>query len=70
MKVSYKPLWDTLKSKKMKKKHLMEQANITANCLANMSKGEFISLRNLAKICLALKCTPNDVMFFQNEETK
>jgi len=29
-----------------------------------MGKNEYISMRNLEKICKALNCTPNDVMEF------
>lgn len=67
MQISYQPLWKLLENKAMKKKDLMSMADISANCIANMSKGEFISLRNIGKICNSLKCTPNDVFSFDDK---
>lgn len=68
MQISYQPLWDLLEYKGMKKKDLMEIADMSANCIANMGKGEFISLRNIAKICVSLDCTPNDIMNIEKGE--
>jgi hypothetical protein len=66
MQISYQPLWNLLETKKMKKKDLMEIADMSANCIAKMSKGEYISLRNIAKICMSLNCTPSEVFFFDD----
>lgn len=49
----------------MKKKDLLEKTNLTTNCIANMGKNEYISLKNIEKICIALSCTPNDVIKFK-----
>lgn len=65
MNISYEPLWNLLKSRNMKKKDLLEKANLTTNCIANMGKNEYISLKNIEKICIALSCTPNDVIKFK-----
>lgn len=67
MSVSYKPLWLLLVIKEMKKTDLISIAGLTSNTLANMGKDEYISLRNLEKICRALKCTPNDVIEFKED---
>lgn len=64
MQISYSPLWEILKKRNMKKKDLIEKAQISANCVAKMGKNESISLRNLYKICVALSCTLNDVVEF------
>ena len=68
MQISYQPLWNLLEYKGMKKNDLMEIAYMSANCIANMGKGEFISLRNIAKICVSLDCTPNDIMNIEKGE--
>lgn len=68
MQISYQPLWNLLETKKMKKKDLMEIADMSANCIANMGKGEFISLRNIGKICFSLNCTPNEVIEFRQDK--
>lgn len=69
MNISYEPLWNLLKSRNMKKKDLLEKANLTTNCIANMGKNEYVSLRNIEKICIALCCKPNDVIDFLKENT-
>lgn len=67
MNVSYQPLWNILKDKKMKKKELIELASISENCVANMGSNKYISMKNISRICKALSCTPNDVFTFNNE---
>ena len=47
MKISYKPLWKTLIDKNMSKKDLRLQAHLTTNHIANMGKGEHISMQTL-----------------------
>lgn len=64
MKVSYQPLWNILKNKKMKKKDLIKIANLSENCVANMGNNKYVSMTNIGRICVALKCTPNDIFQF------
>ncbi len=64
MSISYKPLWLMLVNRNMKKTDLISLVGLTSNTVANMGKGEYISLRNLEKICRTLECTPNDVIEF------
>lgn len=64
MNVSYQPLWKILEDKKMKKKDLIEIANISENCVANMGNNKYVSMANISRICEALECTPNDVFQF------
>lgn len=65
MSISYEPLWNLLKSRNMKKKDLLEKANLTTNCIANMGKNEYISLKNIEKICDALECNIEQVISFK-----
>lgn len=67
MNISYEPLWKLLKSRNMNKKDLLEKANLTTNRIANMAKNEYISLRNIEKICLALDCKVEDVVEIYKE---
>lgn len=62
MNISYEPLWNLLKSRNMKKKDLLEKANLTTNCIANMGKNEYISLKNISKICESLNCKIEEVI--------
>ena len=62
MKISYKPLWKTLIDKNLTKKDLRLQAHLTTNHIANMGKGEHISMQALIKICETLNCDIADVI--------
>ena len=70
MNVSYQPLWNILENKKMKKKDLIEMANISENCVANMGNNKYVSMVNIGRICKALECTPNDVFRFCVKEDR
>ena len=62
MKISYKPLWKTLIDRDMSKRQLRLQAHLTTNHIANMGKGEHISMATLVKICETLNCDITDVI--------
>ena len=68
MKISYKPLWKTLIDKNMSKKDLRLQAHLTTNHIANMGKGEHISMPTLIKICETLDCGIMDVIELASDE--
>lgn len=67
MTVSYDRLWKLLIDKKMKKVDLMKKAQISSNALAHLGKNESVSIIVIGKICLALGCTPNEILEFYNE---
>ena len=54
--VSYTPLFTTLTKKGMTKTELRKNIGFGTNALAKMSKGEYISLETIDKICLYLNC--------------
>lgn len=68
MKVSYDKLWKKLIDKKMKKYQLREQAHISSNSVAKLSKDEFVSMEILMKICKTLECNIGDVCEFVKDE--
>ena len=41
-------------------------ARLTTNVMAQMGKDKPITMKNIEKICKALKCTPNDIFSFEN----
>lgn len=63
--LNYKPLWIQLSKKGLKKTEVIVIAQITTNVMAQMGKNKPITFKNLAKICNALECTPNDVFSFK-----
>lgn len=68
MKISYKPLWKTLIDRDMSKRQLRLQAHLTTNHIANMGKGEHISMATLVKICETLNCEITDVIALVSDE--
>ena len=68
MHISYQPLWNTLKERGMRKEDLRLAAGLTTNMIANMGKGEHISMKPLLRICGALNCDISDVIALEQEE--
>lgn len=68
MAVSYKKLWKLLIDKGLKKKDLMEKADISKYTLVRLNRGDNISTETVAKICNALDCGFDDIMEIIKEE--
>ena len=62
MSVSYKKLWKLLIDKDMKKKDLCVKAGISSSSVTKMGKGGHVTTDVLAKICMALECTMDDII--------
>ena len=68
MDVDYSKLWEKVKEKGIKNKtDLIPMAGISTNILAKLSKGEFISMDSLQKICNALQCDVGDVCVINSD---
>lgn len=70
MSVSYRPLWIELAKRDLRKIDFQEISGVSSNLLANMGKNEYISMKNLEKICKVLDITPNQVIEFNFEESE
>ncbi|WP_326975386.1 helix-turn-helix domain-containing protein [Caproicibacter sp. BJN0012] len=68
MKASYKKLWKLLIDKDMKKKDLMEQADISSFSIHKLNRGENVTTDVLGKICKALNCTLDDICEFKDTD--
>ena len=62
MAVSYNKLWKLLIDKKMNKTQLCEKAKISTNAMAKLGKNEDVRVEVLAKICVELRCTMDEIM--------
>lgn len=62
MKYNYNGLWKLLIDKNLKKKDLMEKANIASSTMAKMGKGLPVKLEVLARICKELNCNVGDIL--------
>jgi len=60
--ISYKRLWVTLAEREMKRMELLEKAKFSRATLAKLGKNEYVALKVLEDICLALDCGIGDVM--------
>ncbi len=49
---------------------LIPLAGISTNILAKLSKGEFISMDSLKKICITLNCDVGDICVMNGVEEK
>ena len=67
MVLDYSPLWATMQKKGISQYALL-QAGIDNKTLDSLKKGKNITLLTLEKLCLALDCTPNDVVIFKSEK--
>lgn len=62
MAISYKRLWKLLIDKDMKKSDLLAAAGISRYTINKLNRGDNVTTEVLAKICLALGCTMDDIM--------
>jgi DNA-binding Xre family transcriptional regulator len=62
MQVDYSKLWARFKELGHKNKtDLIEMAGISTNILAKLTKGDFISMDSMQKICKSLECDVGDI---------
>ena len=69
MQVDYSKLWVRYKELGHKNKtDLIEMAGISTNILAKLTKGEFISMDSIQRICKALNCDVGDICVINKVE--
>lgn len=69
MTFSYKPLWKVLIDKGMTKEDLRLAIKLSPSTMAKMSKGEYVSLEVLHRICELFNCQPDDLLeYVPNKE--
>ena len=69
MQVDYTKLWARYKEMGYKNKtDLIEMAGISTNILAKLTKGEFISMDSIQRICKALNCDVGDICVINKVE--
>lgn len=62
MAICYKRLWKLLIDRDLKKKDLVEMADISWSTVTKMGRDENVSSEILVKICSALRCEFDDIM--------
>ena len=64
MKVSYKKLWKLLIDRDLKKKDLERMAGVSHYVMNKLTHGNNVTTAVLGRICIALGCSPDDIMEF------
>ena len=67
MKLSYNKLWHLIIDRKMKKKDLLELAQLTPHTMLCLRHNQSIQIETLAKICIALDCKLDDLVDYSLE---
>lgn len=62
MKINYNGLWKVLIDQNMNKKKLMDKVGLSPATVAKMSKGEFVSMQVLYRICKGLNVDFKDII--------
>lgn len=62
MKINYNGLWKVLIDQNMNKKDLMEKVGLSPATIAKMTKGEFVSMQVLYRICKNLDVDFKDII--------
>ena len=67
--VDYRKLWKLMIDKNIKRKtDLIELSGISTNVLSKLTKGDYISMESLQKICKALDCDVGDIFSLNDTE--
>lgn len=70
MAVSYKRLLHLMIEKDVSSAELMREANISANIISKIKNGQYMALDKVESICVAMDCTPNDILEFVPSNTE
>ena len=65
--ISYRPLWKTMKERSITTYTLIYKLGFSAYTITNLRRNKSITVNTLEKLCVALNCTPNDVLEFVEE---
>lgn len=55
-------IYGMLIDRKMMKKELCELADVSPSTISKMGRGEIVSMEVIARICLKLNCTVDDIL--------
>ena len=68
MAVCYNKLFHMMIDKRMTNSQLMAKAGFSANIITRLKKNEYISLESIEKLCIAMECSVDDILEFQEKE--
>ena len=62
MTFEYKPLFKTMIDKDVTREDLKKELQLSSATMAKLTKGEYVSMAVLAKLCIYLACQIEDVI--------
>lgn len=65
--ISYKPLWETMKIRKITTYTLINKYNINPRTINNLKHNKSITIYTMEQLCKILNCTPNDIVEFKED---
>jgi DNA-binding Xre family transcriptional regulator len=65
---SFNPLWKLLIDKGMTREELRSNLGLSPSTMAKMSKGEYVSLEVLHRMCSYFNCQPGDLFEYVQDE--
>lgn len=68
MRVSYKKLWEQMRSNKMRKKDLAEAAELSPYTMTKLNQDKPVSMDVMMKFCKIFHCDIGDVMEIIEED--
>lgn len=68
MAVCYDRLFHMMIDKRMTNSQLIAKAGFSANIITRLKKNEYISLESIEKLCIAMECSVDDILEFQEKE--
>ena len=66
--ISYAPLWETMKKRKISTYFLIEKKKFIPDTITSLKRNASITMYTLERLCEILDCTPNDVVQFLPEK--
>ncbi len=66
--ISYKPFYETLKSKGLTEYYLIYKQGLSANTIHRIKHGEAISTKTLDTLCFILDCPVDEIIEYVKDE--
>ena len=66
--IDFSPLWETMRKQNVSQYRLLKDGIIDNKTLDGLKHNKNITLLTLEKICKYLKCTPNDIVTFTDDQ--
>lgn len=66
--ISYTPLWDILKRKNISTYKLINTYHFSPRTIHKLKHNQNITMNTLERLCVILKCMPNDIVYFLPSE--